>query len=1015
MIVFTSRAALILSRIAIVQSCRRIQPKQTFRTTSILEASSADPVDPAEHFINPVSSSSTISQTDKELSESSEVIDDEDLSGERARGIERVTDCAENETENRKKLKDKSTYGSAVKRSRRNARKVEELPRFEIPNWFLEKNVIIHEDVSENAGGRSLAHYNQQQTRIASSARQNPSLESLSDPKPPPEALLQRRGLVSITAASPPPGLESSDDSYVIDEDILHEIQTMVVAGLRLPSINYADSYAASKPHLLLQSPKDGGIFFLDAVVKHVAANRSADIIRIDAQDISTIAEEFGGDLTNTPSRSLSSLGYDTHLMMSRNDYQSHDEDLDEEDEYDDGEEAAHHHPRSKQSSYSSQTRATILPLVTILAKGTDFLSSGTIDGATLSKGSSHLANAFAQKPSSLSSKNSGVDKAKIFSVLEAFLDAAYVKRKMKSYSSVDDVTEDINQDISNQQNSTENTIVLVRDYAEMNATLSGGALLSKLHEVVTRRRKDGQRILIVGTTSSEDLVPSLSISGFKALQTGSAQPYRTIVTPCRTPSVDDMFAKDMQERTREINIRHLQEMIRRLMPNVKQAEKVISQADLFLHPSLSLTLGLEESVWSFEGVHRAALMVLGTVAEGEEMTSHNITRGLTMLNVSDNAKADWIVRTKKYEQKHNVPMPTGDSSSEAKKELDSRTRKIQNNCNSYEKKLLNGVVDAANIHTTFSDIQAPTDTIEALKTLTMLSLLRPDAFTYGVLASDSIPGLLLYGPPGTGKTLLAKAVAKESGATVLEVSGADILSMYVGESEKHVKAIFSLAKKLASYGGCVIFIDEADALFGSRSSSSNRTSHREIINQFLREWDGMNNLSAFVMVATNRPFDLDDAVLRRLPRRLLVDLPTERDREAILRIHLKNEVLDPSVSLSHLASRTPFYSGSDLKNLSVAAALACVREENDSAAGHTRSEPCEYPKQRTLSKRHFDKAMEEISASISEDMSSLSAIRKFDEKYGDRRGRRKKSSGYGFGTLTELEKSNTDAIRIRA
>ena len=270
---------------------------------------------------------------------------------------------------------------------------------------------------------------------------------------------------------------------------------------------------------------------------------------------------------------------------------------------------------------------------------------------------------------------------------------------------------------------------------------------------------------------------------------------------------------------------------------------------------------------------------------------------------------------------------------------------------------------------------------------------------------------------------------------------------MYVGEGEKNVKAIFSLAKKLTP---CIVFIDEADAILGSRGGSANRTSHRELINQFLREWDGMNELSAFIMVATNRPFDLDEASLRRLPRRMLVDLPSEKDREEILKIHLKDETLDPEVSLSRLAADTPFYSGSDLKNLSVAAALACVREEFDTAAAaadaslpstdssaSSRSNPPSstqspsssdsvpsltpetappstptspstytYPARRTLLPRHFARAMEEISASISEDMGSLTAIRKFDEKYGDRRGRRKKlGGGYGFGTLAEAER----------
>jgi SpoVK/Ycf46/Vps4 family AAA+-type ATPase len=285
------------------------------------------------------------------------------------------------------------------------------------------------------------------------------------------------------------------------------------------------------------------------------------------------------------------------------------------------------------------------------------------------------------------------------------------------------------------------------------------------------------------------------------------------------------------------------------------------------------------------------------------------------------------------------------------------------------------------------------------MRTLTSLSLLRPDAFKYGVLANDTISGLLLYGPPGTGKTLLAKAVAKESGATVLTIAGSDVNHMYVGESEKTVKAIFTLARKLSP---CVVFIDEADSLLAARQSErSQRVSHRDTINQFLLEWDGLNDSGVFLMVATNRPFDLDDAVLRRLPRRVLVDLPTKADRESILRIHLKGEDLDSDVSISELAASTPYYSGSDLKNLVVAAALTCVKEEN---TAKTLAEAngiidFKYPERRRLTKKHFDQAMGEIAASISGDMSSLQAIKKFDEQYGDRKGRRKKNSWFHSGS----------------
>ncbi|KKY28773.1 putative mitochondrial aaa atpase [Diplodia seriata] len=416
-------------------------------------------------------------------------------------------------------------------------------------------------------------------------------------------------------------------------------------------------------------------------------------------------------------------------------------------------------------------------------------------------------------------------------------------------------------------------------------------------------------------------------------------------------------------------------------------------------------------------------------------------------------------------ESKENVFKPTP-----IKTASDIKLEKVQRTANKHEKKLLLGVVNPSNIKTTFSDVHAPEETTDALKTMTSLSLLRPDAFSYGVLATDKIPGLLLYGPPGTGKTLLAKAVAKESGATVLEVSGSEVYDMYVGEGEKNVRAIFSLARKLSP---CVVFIDEADAMFGSRSGSRHRTSHREVLNQFLKEWDGMNDLSVFIMVATNRPFDMDEAVLRRLPRRLLVDLPTQKDRESILKIHLKDEQLDPAIKLDQLAKDTPFYSGSDLKNLCVAAALNCVREENDYVAAarahqeavaaaaaasppateegskddgaqgqaaattnehgsaadaakgvvdheleHTFRPPSEtvpypYPAKRTLLAHHFEKAMQEISASISEDMATLTAIRKFDEQYGDKRGNRRKKSSWGFNVAADVGPGE-EAARVR-
>jgi SpoVK/Ycf46/Vps4 family AAA+-type ATPase len=370
-----------------------------------------------------------------------------------------------------------------------------------------------------------------------------------------------------------------------------------------------------------------------------------------------------------------------------------------------------------------------------------------------------------------------------------------------------------------------------------------------------------------------------------------------------------------------------------------------------------------------------------------------------------------------------NPSMPLGfgpeDQKSAGTSDVSARLQTLQKDADRYEKKLINGVILPEKMKTTFADVHVAKATVEAVRDLTALSLQRPDAFKYGVLATNTLSGLLLYGPPGTGKTMLAKAVAKESEAAVLTITGSDVNQMWVGESEKTVKAIFTLARKLAP---CIVFIDEADALLASRGGDGRggKPNHRDTINQFLLEWDGMNESGVFLMVATNRPFDLDDAVLRRLPRRVLVDLPTQADREAILRIHTKDETLASSVSLADLASKTPFYSGSDLKNVVVSAALSAVRDEIEAKKAHDAAqdttdgavkEEYVFPEKRTLDEKHFDKAMGEVGASVSADMSSLKAVRKFDEQYGERKGRRKPKP---FGLGARVEEKESDA-RVRA
>ncbi|XP_024976468.1 uncharacterized protein LOC112514310 isoform X2 [Cynara cardunculus var. scolymus] len=322
---------------------------------------------------------------------------------------------------------------------------------------------------------------------------------------------------------------------------------------------------------------------------------------------------------------------------------------------------------------------------------------------------------------------------------------------------------------------------------------------------------------------------------------------------------------------------------------------------------------------------------------------------------------------------------------------------------NEFEKRLLADVIPPSDIGVTFDDIGALEKVKDTLKELVMLPLQRPELFCKGQLTKPC-KGILLFGPPGTGKTMLAKAVATEAGANFINISMSSITSKWFGEGEKYVKAVFTLASKISP---SVVFVDEVDSMLGRRENPGEHEAMRKMKNEFMVNWDGLRTKDTervLVLAATNRPFDLDEAVIRRLPRRLMVNLPDAPNRAKILKVILAKEDLSPDIDLDAVASMTEGYSGSDLKNLCVTAAHRPIREiiekeKKEHAAAIAEGKPTpalsESSDIRPLNLEDFKFAHEQVCASVSSESVNMNELVQWNELYGEGGSRRKKALSY--------------------
>ncbi|KAI9226753.1 MAG: P-loop containing nucleoside triphosphate hydrolase protein [Piptocephalis tieghemiana] len=243
-----------------------------------------------------------------------------------------------------------------------------------------------------------------------------------------------------------------------------------------------------------------------------------------------------------------------------------------------------------------------------------------------------------------------------------------------------------------------------------------------------------------------------------------------------------------------------------------------------------------------------------------------------------------------------------------------------------YEDVIASEVVHPDDIDVDFTDVGGLDPIIQDLQESIILPLTHPELFTSSTGLLGTPKGILLYGAPGCGKTLISKALAKESGATFINLRLSTLTNKWFGESNKLIMALFGLAHKLQP---TIIFIDEIDSFLRERRSTDHEAMGM-MKAEFMTLWDGLmsaKNSRIIILGATNRPSDIDQAILRRMPKRFQISPPSPDQRRSILSIILRDAPLHPSLTIDRLVSLTDGFSGSDIKEMCRHAVMIPRRE----------------------------------------------------------------------------------------
>lgn len=263
--------------------------------------------------------------------------------------------------------------------------------------------------------------------------------------------------------------------------------------------------------------------------------------------------------------------------------------------------------------------------------------------------------------------------------------------------------------------------------------------------------------------------------------------------------------------------------------------------------------------------------------------------------------------------------------------EANPRPRVQDLNLSAYEQTIAMEVVSPQEIPVTFADIGGLEQIIDELRESVIYPLTMPQLYASHSSLLTAPSGVLLYGPPGCGKTMLAKALARESGACFINLHISTLTEKWYGDSNKLVAAVFSLARKLQP---CIVFIDEIDAVLGQRRSGEHEASGM-VKAEFMTHWDGLASSTIgkgaqriCILGATNRIQDIDEAILRRMPKKFPVSLPQAAQRKQIFKMTLRDTRIDTQrFNLDRLVRLSAGMSGSDIKEACRDAAMVPIRE----------------------------------------------------------------------------------------